>query len=116
MNLVMLTGRLTADPQINNVKGIPVVNFTLAVSNGRKGESGDYLSDFYRCSVWGNASQRAQRMTKGQFAAVCGYISTSQYISQNGKERTDLNVSVVSLDFAPIKTAAPSDDFINDLD
>lgn len=113
----MLTGRLTADPQINNVNGTPVVNFTLAVSNGRKDESGDYyLSDFYRCSVWGKASQRAQRMTKGQFAAVCGYISTSQYISQNGKERTDLNVSVVSLDFAPIKTAAPSDDFMNDLD
>lgn len=116
MNLVMLTGRLTADPQINTYSGNTVANFTLAVSNGKKDESGNYLSDFYRCSVWGNASQRAQRLTKGTFCAVAGYLSTSQYVSQSGKDRTDLNVSVVSLDFPPVKVSAPSDDFMSDLD
>ena len=50
---IFLTGRLTADPTITENNGRTCCNFSVAAKTRRKGNDGEYISDFYRVAVWG---------------------------------------------------------------
>lgn len=87
INKVILIGRLTKDPEVNNVgaKGTARVSFNLAVD---KYEDGEKSADFIPVVVWGaSAENLAKYCSKGSQISVSGRISVRSYDAQDGSKR-----------------------------
>ena len=83
MNKVILTGRLTAKPELNYTQSqMAVTKFTIAVDRFSK-EKG---ADFIRVTVFGRQAENVCRyMDKGRMIAVEGSIQTGSYKDRDGK-------------------------------
>ena len=89
MNLVVLMGRLTQDPELRFLpgNGMAVATFTLAVDKGlsrdKKAEfqqSGKPTADFIRVRVWGKQAENcANYLAKGRQVLIQGNIETGSY-------------------------------------
>ncbi len=103
-NLVVLTGRLTADPELKTTQsGIPVTTFSIAVNrNYRAGE--EQQTDFINIVAW---RQRAEFITKyfkkGNLIGIEGSIQTRRYQDKNGNNRTAFEVVVNNAQFVESK-------------
>ena len=103
-NLVVLTGRLTADPELKTTaNGIPVTTFSIAVNrNYRAGEQ--QQTDFINIVAW---RQRAEFITKyfkkGSMIGIEGSIQTRKYQDKNGNNRTIFEVVVNNAQFVESK-------------
>lgn len=103
-NLVVLTGRLTADPELKTTQsGIPVTTFSIAVNrNYRAGE--EQQTDFINIVAW---RQRAEFITKyfkkGSLIGIEGSIQTRRYQDKNGNNRTAFEVVVNNAQFVESK-------------
>ena len=111
-NLVVLTGRLTADPELKTTQsGIPVTTFSIAVNrNYRAGE--EQQTDFINIVAW---RQRAEFITKyfkkGSMIGIEGSIQTRRYQDKSGNNRTAFEVVVNNVQFVESKrdgSAAPA--------
>ena len=83
MNKVILTGRLTAKPELNYTQSqMAVTKFTIAVDRFSK----DKGADFIRVTVFGRQAENVCRyMDKGRMIAVEGSIQTGSYKGRDGK-------------------------------
>lgn len=103
-NLVVLTGRLTADPELKTTQnGISVTTFSIAVNrNYRAGE--EQQTDFINIVAW---RQRAEFITKyfkrGSLIGIEGSIQTRKYQDRNGNNRTAFEVVVNNVQFVESK-------------
>lgn len=103
-NLVVLTGRLTADPELKTTQsGIPVTTFSIAVNrNYRAGE--EQQTDFINIVAW---RQRAEFITKyfkrGNLIGIEGSIQTRKYQDKNGNNRTAFEVVANNVQFVESK-------------
>ena len=100
MNQVILSGRLTADPQIKTLgdKGTLMAKYTLAVRRNAK-HGGDNVS-FIRCTCWGARAAFAQSwMTKGMRVEVSGELVINQWTDKDGNGRSSAEVLVSRQDF-----------------
>ncbi|MGY6410758.1 MAG: single-stranded DNA-binding protein [Alkalilacustris sp.] len=103
MNTCFFTARLGADAVLGQSRdGKPVANFRVASSTG----SGDRKQTLWlNCALWGRLAEvLAPELVKGQFVAVSGELSESEY---QGKTRLELRVN--SIDLGP-RGATGSDD------
>ena len=103
-NLVVLTGRLTADPELKTTPtGVPVTSFSIAVNrNYRSGE--EQQTDFINIVAW---RQRAEFIckyfTKGSLIGIEGSIQTRKYTDKNCNNRTAFEVVVNNAQFVESK-------------
>ena len=112
-NLVVLTGRLTADPELKYTpNNIPVTSFSIAVSRPYK-SGGESQADFINIVAW---RQRAEFITKyfskGSMIGIEGSIQTRRYTDKDGKNRTAFEVVANNVQFVESKRdggAAASD-------
>ena len=76
LNQVVLVGRLTSDPEINEVEnGRKVTTITLAVSRSYKNLNGEYETDFIKCYLWNAiAETTAEYCKKGYLVGVKGRL------------------------------------------
>lgn len=83
MNKVILTGRLTAKPELNYTQSqMAVTKFTIAVDRFSK----DKGADFIRVTVFGKQAENVCRyMDKGRMIAVEGSLQTGSYKGRDGK-------------------------------
>ena len=83
MNKVILTGRLTAKPELNYTQSqMAVTKFTIAVDRFSK----DKGADFIRVTVFGRQAENiCQYMDKGRMIAVEGSLQTGSYKDRDGK-------------------------------
>lgn len=102
MNLVMLLGRLTKDPEIRYTQGdqgTKIASFTLAVDRRYKKE-GQPTADFINCKAFGKTAEIIGKYcTKGKQIALTGEIQTGSYTNKEGKKvyTTDVLVTTVQL-------------------
>ena len=91
INRVILTGRLTADPELRYTsKETPVANFALAV--GRFKKNGEDSADFIRCIAWGRLAKVANDyLKKGRLVAIEGRLHSRRY-QVNGQNRSAVEV------------------------
>ena len=87
INHVVLTGRITKDPELRKTQSnLSVCSFTVAVNRKTKNENGEYEADFINCVAW---RQSADFLTsygrKGDIVSVEGTIQTRSYDGKNGK-------------------------------
>lgn len=99
INMVVLMGRLTADPELRTSSGgISYTKFCVAVD--RPGKSGEEKkTDFINCVAWRQTAEFVSRyFTKGQMIALEGSIQTGSYTNKDGAKvyTTDILVNSVS--------------------
>lgn len=113
MNVVMLSGNLTRDPEVRYTpKGQPVCEATVAVSKRWKNEAGEEMEKtaFVGLVIWGKRGEAFGRHhRKGSRALVRGELIQDQWQDkETGKTQTKTRVQVEDWDFAgPKPTNAP---------
>lgn len=112
-NLVVLTGRLTADPELKKTpNGISVASFSIAVS--RRYRSGEETqADFINIVAWRQTAEFiCNYFKKGNMIGIEGSIQTRRYTDKNGNNRTAFEVVASNAQFVESKrdsSAAPGD-------
>lgn len=102
MNLVMLLGRLTKDPDIRFTQGDQgkmIASFTLAVDRKYKKE-GQPTADFLSVKAFGKTAEIVEHYChKGKQIAVTGEIQTGSYTNKEGKKvyTTDIMANQIQL-------------------
>ena len=90
MNVAILIGRLTRDPELKYVPstGKAVAHFTIAVDRPYTSKSGERMTDFFNIVVWGKQAENcANYIAKGRLVGIKGTIENRSYESQNGEKR-----------------------------
>lgn len=110
MNKVILTGRLTADPELRQTQsGISSCRFTVAVSRKYADKStGERQADFITCTAWRQTAEFISRFfTKGKMIAVEGCLRNNNYKDRQHPDVTHytMDVFVDSVEFCGDKAA-----------
>lgn len=120
INKVILTGRLTKDPELRHTGNqTPVCTFSVAVDNGY-GENKH--TDFINCVAWNKTAEFVSKyFTKGKMIIVIGRISTRSWETQDGKRNYATEVIASEVSFGESKSAqatqtAPLDEDFEPLD
>ena len=103
-NLVVLTGRLTADPELKTTQsGISVTSFSVAVNRPyRTGE--EQQTDFINVVAWRKTAEFiAKYFKKGNMIGIEGSIQNRKYTDKNGNNRTAFEVVVNNAQFVESK-------------
>lgn len=90
MNQVVLTGRLTRDPELRYTSGnnSAVCNFTIAVDRAFTGQSGEREADFIPVVVWNKQAENLFKyQSKGSQVGVVGKIQVRDYEDDKGNKR-----------------------------
>lgn len=103
MNVVILLGRLTKDPEVRYTQGdnsTAIARFTIAVDRKVKQEGGQ-TADFIGCVAFGKTAEFIEKyFTKGRKIAVRGRIQTGSYKNKDGATVYTTDVAVEAVDFA----------------
>ncbi len=110
-NVVILTGRLTADPELKTTQsGISVTSFSIAVSRRFTRAGEEQQTDFINIVAWRQSAEFiAKYFKKGNMIGIRGNIQTRRYVDKNGNNRTAFEVVVDDVQFVESKrdSAAP---------
>jgi single-strand DNA-binding protein len=101
LNVVVLTGRLTADPELKTTNnGTSVCSFTIAVERRYK-QGEERQADFINIVTWRSSAEFVSKyFKKGQMIAVEGAIQTRRYQDKDGNNRTAFEVLANNVQFA----------------
>jgi len=96
VNIVVLQGRLTKDPEIRSTQsGSTVAGFTLAVDRDYQPGGAEKKTDFVDCSAWRNTAGFVERnFRKGQMAVVKGRLESRKWQDKTGASRISWEVVV----------------------
>lgn len=96
MNIVVLKGNLTRDPEVRQVGETQVANFTIAVNRNFKKSDNTWSKEttYVDCEVWDSAAQRmGEYCSKGDPILVDGALKLDSWESDEGK-RSKMKVRV----------------------
>lgn len=96
MNICVLIGRLTADPELRSTQsGISVLQFTVAVDRDYQKQGEERQADFINCVAWRQTAEFISKyFGKGRMIAVEGSIQTRNYEDKQGNKRTAVELIV----------------------
>ena len=120
-NMVVLTGRLTADPDLRFTPGgDAVANFSLAVNRSFKSQDGkwnDKLDGFFDCEIYaGVAESFGIEFKKGDLIQITGTLAQDTYTvgtEPNTRKVSKILVKVKTVGrvlIAPRKAQAPTEE------
>lgn len=110
MNLVLISGRLTKDPEVRYTTGtqMAVAVFTLAIDRGKDKNGDDRGADFIPIKVFGKQAENCERyLAKGCRVAVQGKIQTGSYEDKNGQKVFTTDVIAQRVEFIDFKGKTP---------
>jgi len=104
INRVVLTGNLTADPEVKVLpSGTAVGRLRLAVNTRRKNNaSGEWeeKANFFAVTVWGAQGENCARyLSKGRPVAIDGRLEWREYTTQDGQRREAVEVIADTVQF-----------------
>jgi single-strand DNA-binding protein len=95
-NYVLLTGRLTRDPELRTTtKGMPVCSFDIAVNRRFRDSSGEWRDDvtYVPITAWGPMGERCkEKLKKGSPVHVEGRLRGEEYTDKTGQKRKVMRV------------------------
>jgi single-strand DNA-binding protein len=104
---VTIRGRLTADPENRfTPSGSAVTNFAVAVNASKFDKDTNYWKDqppkFWRCAAWNQgkltrAENIANLLKKGDSVIVYGELTTREYVTKEGENRSADEIRVESI-------------------
>ena len=102
MNVVILSGNVTRDPEINYAgQEADRANFGIASNRKWKGQDGEMKEEvcFVDLVAWkGTANIVAQYVKKGQRIGIVGELKLNQWNAQDGAKRSKLVVTVKQIE------------------
>ena len=103
-NLVVLSGRLTADPELKYTpNNVPVCSFTIAVERRYK-QGEERQADFINIVAWRNTAEFVSKhFSKGSMIGIEGSIQTRKYTDKDGNNRTAFEVIANNVQFIESK-------------
>lgn len=101
LNLAVLMGRLTADPELRHTNsGTPVTSFTLAVDRAYTKDS-ERITDFLNIVAWRHTAEFVCKyFRKGQLVAVEGTIQMRDYVDRENTKRRVFEIVASNVHFA----------------
>ena len=115
MNIAILIGRLTRDPELRYIPstGRPVATFSIAVDRTFVGKDGQKQADFFNIVVWGKQAENvANYLAKGNQVAIRGQIQNRSYETPNGEKRYVTEIIADNVQFLGKPSgSAPRNDF-----
>lgn len=106
MNLLVICGRLTRDPEVRTGGSTQVARYTVAVDRQFK-RDGDPDADFFNCTVFGKSAEFAEKyFRQGTKVIVTGRIQQDNYTNKDGEKVYAWTVIVANQEFAESKKAA----------
>lgn len=107
MNLVVLNGRLTRDPELKfGQSGKAYSRFSIAVDRGFQSDKNAQTADFINCVAFGKTAEFiGEYFRKGRKILLNGKLQMSQYEAE-GKKMTTYVVVVDSVEFGESKSAS----------
>lgn len=112
MNKVILSGRLTKDPEVRYSQGgepMAIARYTLAVDRrrGKSANEGEQTADFISCVAFGKSGEFAEKyLKKGTKMIITGRIQTGSYTNKDGVKVYTTEVVVEDQEFAESKNAS----------
>lgn len=108
MNKVILTGRLTRDPdQRMSQNNLEISRFSLAAQSDYSSKTGERLVEFVNCVAFGKLAGTINRYCKkGNLVGIQGRIRNSSYDAQDGTKRYTTDVVIEQLEFLGSKNAS----------
>lgn len=105
MNKTVLKGNITRDIELKDLgENKKVANFSIAVRRDYKNQAGEYETDFFNCSAFGNAATFLSKyFSKGSQILLIGHLQNNQWETDSGEKRTATNVIVESVEFCGSK-------------
>ncbi len=97
MNKVILTGRLTADPELRQTQsGISSCRFTVAIDRRFADKNtGERQTDFISCTAWRQTAEFVSRyFSKGSMICVEGTLRSGSYQDRNHPDVTHYTTDV----------------------
>lgn len=93
MNIVILKGNLTRDPEVRfTPKGTPVCEFAMATNRRWLDEQGQQRDDvtFHECRCWGRSGEAlGQHFAKGRPILIHGHVAQEKWEDKTtGKQRS----------------------------
>lgn len=125
-NLVVLSGRLTAEPELKTTpNGVSVCTFSIAVERRHK-QGEERQADFINIVSWRSTAEFVSKyFNKGSMIGIEGSIQTRKYQDKDGNNRTAFEVVANNVQFIESKkpqsngegnsSPAPESDPLNDL-
>jgi single-strand DNA-binding protein len=113
INRVVLTGNLTADPDLRSLpSGMAVCNLRIASNTRRKnGSTGEWEDkpNYFNVTVWGAQGENAARyLSKGRPVAIDGRLEWREWEAQDGTKRQSIDIIADSVQFLGSRDGAPS--------
>lgn len=101
MNIVIMVGRLTKDPEIRySQQGKAVCNFSIAVDRRIKRE-GENSTDFFNCVCFGKTAEFVEKyFSSGKRIAIEGNIQNDSFVGRDGTKKTAVKIVCDNAEFA----------------
>ena len=104
INRVVMTGNLTADPELRSTGGgTSVCSLRIACNTRRKdGTTGEWVDkpNYFNVTVWGNQGENAARyLSKGRPVAIDGRLEWREWDAQDGTKRSAVDIIADSVQF-----------------
>src|SRR4051812_39090891 len=105
INRVVLTGNLTADPDLRKLQsGNSICRLRLASNTRRKDADGAWTEkpNYFDVIAWGRqAETAAEFLTRGSPVAVDGRLEWREWTSDSGEKRQTVEIIAESIQFLP---------------
>ena len=110
VNVVVITGNLTRDPELRHTGGgTAVCDLRVAVNSRRKDQSGNWVDkpNYFDVTVWGAQGENCARyLAKGRPVALDGRLEWREWEGDNGQKRQAIDIIADSVQFL----SSPRDD------
>lgn len=105
MNMTIISGNLTRDPELMETQnGVAYCKFTVAVNGESTGTDGNRPTYFYSCTAWkGRAENIGKYLKKGSKVLVKGEMQSRSYEDKDGVKRTAWDLLVSNIEFLSTK-------------
>lgn len=102
MNLIGISGRLTADPELKTTQsGVPICSVTLAVKRPKVKDTTDFIS----VVAWRQSAEFLSRYGhKGNMVSVTGTLASRKWQDKDGKNHTQWEVVADSVELLESRT------------
>lgn len=103
INRVVLTGNLTADPELRALpSGTSVCSMRIACNTRRKDGAGEWVDkpNYFNVTIWGVRGESVARyLKKGRGVAVDGRLEWREWETTDGAKRQNVEVIADSVQF-----------------
>jgi len=112
INRVVMTGNLTADPELRSLpSGTSVCSLRIACNTRRKNNSTGEWEDkpnYFNVTVWGAQGENAARyLSKGRPVAIDGRLEWREWEAQDGTKRQAVDIIAESVQFLGSREGGP---------